>query len=65
MFFRENPSIFVYNNKEAISAKRPARYVEMEQDLVQRTAEQTVEKMVDKMVEAEEVKGTVEQMERV
>ncbi|EYE93350.1 sugar porter family MFS transporter [Aspergillus ruber CBS 135680] len=60
MFFRENPSIFVYSNKEAISARRPARYVEMEQDLVQRTAEQTGEK-----IDAEEIKGTVEQMERV
>lgn len=60
LFFRENHAIFVHKNPEAISAKRPARYVEMEQDLVQRTAEDTQAK-----AKAVEVKGTVEQMERV
>lgn len=33
VFFRENHSIFVNGNPEAISVARPARYIEMEQAL--------------------------------
>ena len=60
VFFRDNHAIFVHNNPEAISTQRPARYVEMEQDLVQRNVENAASKKDDA-----EIEGTVEQMENV
>lgn len=36
LFFRDHKSPFVYNIPEAVSSARPARYVEIEQDLVHR-----------------------------
>lgn len=37
-FFHENPSPFVNGNPEAVSIKRPARYVEIENELVNQSA---------------------------
>lgn len=34
LFFRENHGVFVHRNPEAVSTKRPARYIEMERQLV-------------------------------
>ncbi|XHG06137.1 hypothetical protein AWENTII_009343 [Aspergillus wentii] len=45
LFFRENHSLFVHNNPEAICAQRPARYVEIEQELVNRNASVSEAKM--------------------
>lgn len=53
LFFRENHGILVFNNEEAVSTKRPARYVEIEQELVDRNAS------------CGKGEGTVEQMEHV
>ncbi|KAL3460958.1 hypothetical protein BJX64DRAFT_289712 [Aspergillus heterothallicus] len=36
LFFRENPSILVHRNPEAVSLARPTRYIELEQELVAR-----------------------------
>lgn len=36
LFFRDNNSWFIHNNPEAITTTRPARYEEIEQDLVHR-----------------------------
>ena len=53
LFFRENHGILVFNNEEAVSTQRPARYVEIEQELVDRNAS------------CGKGEGTVEQMEHV
>lgn len=37
-FFHENNGIFVNSNPEAVSIKRPARYIEIENELVQHSA---------------------------
>lgn len=37
-FFHENPSLFVNGNPEAVNIKRPARYVEIEKELVNQSA---------------------------
>ncbi|KAG2420177.1 hypothetical protein HFD88_004977 [Aspergillus terreus] len=57
LFFRENHGLFVHNNKEAVSTQRPARYVEIEQELVHRNA------TYGKKQEVMEVEGDVEQRE--
>lgn len=36
LFFRDNQSVFIHNNPEAVSLLRPERYIEMEEDLVHR-----------------------------
>lgn len=36
LFFRDCHSIFIHNNPEAVSLARPARYVEIEKELVDR-----------------------------
>ena len=54
IFFRDNNAIFVHRNPEALSRKRPARYIEMERELVHHAE-----------AKADEMEGTVEQVERV
>ena len=54
LFFRESQGIFVHRNPEASSKKRPARYVEMERELVHHAESKAVE-----------MEGTAEQIERV
>lgn len=54
LFFRESHGIFVHRNPEALSKKRPARYVEMERELVHHAESKAVE-----------MEGTAEQIERV
>lgn len=54
LFFRESQGIFVHRNPEALSKKRPARYVEMERELVHHAESKAVE-----------MEGTAEQIERV
>lgn len=59
-YFREVPSPFVHNKPEGISVARPARYAEIEQDLVDTNAA-----VNEKKLQAEEEDGTVEQRENV
>lgn len=45
LFFRDNQSIFIHNNPEAVSLARPERFVEIEHELVQRNKSVSEAKM--------------------
>lgn len=38
MYYRENPPLLVFRDKDVINSKRPAKYVEMEEDNVRRAS---------------------------
>jgi hypothetical protein len=35
-YFRENPSVIVINDKDAISSKRPLKYIQQEEEDIRR-----------------------------
>lgn len=60
MFFRGNPSIFIHNNSEAVSIVRPARYIEIEQELVAKN-----ESVLQQKQNSSTMEGHAEQLEVV
>ncbi|KAF7597128.1 hypothetical protein BBP40_009466 [Aspergillus hancockii] len=60
VFFRENHSLFVHNNLEAVCTQRPMRYIELEEELAHRNAS-----IVEAKKGAAGVEGHVEQQESV
>jgi len=60
MFFRGKPSIFVHNNAEAVSIARPARYVELEQEIFAKN-----ESVLQQKESLSRIEGHAEQLEVV
>lgn len=66
LFFRENQGVFVHRNPEAISTKRPARYIEMEKELVDGAKKDMgVDGKDDMEVDSKKDIGEIEQVETV